>query len=145
MKIAFYKNHLDWSDKLIAYWTRHKYTHVELIYEGMWYSSSFFDGGVRSKMIHPNKENWDIYTFNQSFNHTNSIEFILTQIGKSYDLKGLIFAELLSLKHHEHSEWYCSELVHASLVIGEYKNVLPTNLISPGKLFEHLKPDLKLI
>ena len=47
-------------NRLIAWWTKGKYSHVEIVLsDGTSYSSSFMDGGVRGKHIQFNGSNWD--------------------------------------------------------------------------------------
>lgn len=62
MKIAFYKaEYGEWKDKLIAFVTRSKYSHCEIVFEdGMFGSASPRDSGVRMKMIEQNKH-WDFF------------------------------------------------------------------------------------
>ena len=46
MKVACYKGEGDWADKLIRFWTGGIYSHVEIVIGDLWYTSSWYDGGV---------------------------------------------------------------------------------------------------
>ena len=63
--LAFYKGNDKLLDKIITWTSRGLYSHVEIIIDGISYSSSGRDGGVRKKLLgfmsfsNPNK--WDIF------------------------------------------------------------------------------------
>jgi hypothetical protein len=142
MKIAFYKHNTRLLDKSISLWTGHKYSHCELIQNEYWYTSSWIDGGVRRKIIYPNSYSWDIYEFSTKFDEVKTEEFIIGQLGKGYDIKGIFLSQVIELNMENKTKWFCSELVHRALVIGGYPNIGNTSLISPGKLYNLLLPTL---
>ena len=49
VRLAFYKGEGDWVDKLVRWWTKSQYSHVEVV-GNMWVSSSPRDGGVNAKI-----------------------------------------------------------------------------------------------
>lgn len=51
VRLAFYKGEGDWVDKVVRWWTKSQYSHVEVIVGDTWYSSSPRDGGVRSMQM----------------------------------------------------------------------------------------------
>ena len=51
MKLAFYKGKGNWVDLIIRVFTNSPYSHVEIVLNKDWYSSSPRDGGVRVKQI----------------------------------------------------------------------------------------------
>lgn len=53
VQLALYKPHraMDIGGRLICLWTRSRYSHVEVVIDGICYSSSLRDGGVRAKRI----------------------------------------------------------------------------------------------
>ena len=60
MKLAFYKGREDFYDRLISWWTRGPYSHVELVInETYCMTSSPKDGGVRMKHIDFHPDHWD--------------------------------------------------------------------------------------
>lgn len=58
-KLAFYKGKGNWVDLLIRVFTHSKYSHVEIVHNKDWYSSSPRDGGVRVKQIVDDGNGWD--------------------------------------------------------------------------------------
>jgi hypothetical protein len=60
--LAAYTPHR-WSDIggwAICWWTRSPYSHVEVVIDGLCYSSSMRDGGVRSKRIDLDQPHWRV-------------------------------------------------------------------------------------
>jgi uncharacterized protein YycO len=150
MQLAFYlAKYGDYQDKLIAWATGGKYSHVELIFKtGEWFSSSTRDGGVRFKKIMPNPEHWDYTTIEVS----DSQEFRMyvwceSQVGKPYDWFGAIIAgSRFSIKKQTNtrSKWFCSEICGRSLIM---ENLIQskTDQITPNCLWNYLtntKPNL---
>ena len=45
IRLAFYKGKGDWVDKLVRWWTKSQYSHVEVVVGNTWISSSPRDGG----------------------------------------------------------------------------------------------------
>ena len=61
MKLAFYKGREDLYDRLISWWTRGPYSHVELVISDNYcMSSSPKDGGIRFKHIDLRPDHWDL-------------------------------------------------------------------------------------
>ena len=58
-KLAFYKAKGTLIDLLIRVFTNSKYSHVEIVCNKDWYSSSPRDGGVRVKQIIDDGNSWD--------------------------------------------------------------------------------------
>ena len=58
-KLAFYKAKGTWVDLLIRAFTHSPYSHVEIVCNRDWYSSSPRDGGVRIKQIVDDGNSWD--------------------------------------------------------------------------------------
>jgi hypothetical protein len=143
MKIIFYKASKGrLLDKLIAFWTLGKYSHVEIVYEGVAYSSSSRDGGVRRKIIDDFETSgkWDIFDIKID---PVQLQFLyhITQT-KKYDWVGIFLSELIKFNIQSKNRWYCSEWI-AFLYNMQSKNKIKTN-ISPNKLYKKFV-ELKLI
>ena len=67
VKIAMYKGRKRVFNRLVSWWTRGPYSHTELVIDGVCYSSSFLDKGVRKKAIELDPENTDYYSSYGSF------------------------------------------------------------------------------
>jgi len=105
MKIAFYQaKYGNKLDKLIAFWTHGSYSHVELIFDEWWYTSSPRDGGVRAKEIKPT-DHWHFIDLKvDNFLCRKTKLWFFTQQGIKYDYLGAVFG--LKTKNR----WYCSEI-----------------------------------
>lgn len=127
MKIAFYKWKWDWLDRLIRWGTASKYSHCEII---VWHNtcfwSSYRDGWVRTKIINLNSWNWDILEMEVSDELLSKI--MATQTGKKYDLKWILFSQLLKVNHHNPDKWFCSEIIAFILGYKEPESYSPWDL-----------------
>lgn len=60
VQLAARKHDTRWTSRVICWWTGSIYSHCELVVDGMCYSSSAMDKGVRCKQIELDPEKWDI-------------------------------------------------------------------------------------
>jgi hypothetical protein len=138
MKLAFYRaiagGLLDW---LIAMRHWGKYSHVELVFsDGLSFSSSIRDGGVRFKRIEYKPDRWDFL----DLPITAPEEYIVRrwaedQLGKGYDKPGIL-AYINPLRKQDPNRYYCSEICCEALQqIGWFRDVDPA-WVWPTKLFE---------
>ena len=99
-------------DKLIRLWTRSHYSHTELIIDGVWYSSSYRDGGARAKrIINPNPNNWDFVEV--EIDQAYAMHVFNKHKGQGYDRLGIFFSQITPLNIHSKNKVWCSELVAA--------------------------------
>jgi len=141
MYLAFYKAPGDWSDKLIRWWTKSKYSHVELVTDDFstMYSSSGMDGGVRKKPHYYNVNTWTYVEVSVSEELVKDI-FSETN-GSKYDWFGIL-GFILPLQDRT-NRWFCSEWCSNALKCGGDKRMYlqePSKL-SPGKLYNLVKKD----
>ena len=128
VKLAFYKGEGNWVDKVVRWWTKSQYSHVEVIVGDTWISSSPRDGGVRSmRMESYNAEHWDIIGY-PGVSASDVFDLFRNTKGSKYDFIGILFSQVLPIGLHSNTKWYCSEWA-AEL---KYDN---TN-ISPQELYE---------
>lgn len=116
MKIAFYKGEGNWTDKLIRLWTGGNYSHVEIVIGELWYTSSWYDGGVVRRKIDYKPENWDFLEVPDEL-ADNVIELYHNTKNQKYDLLGILFNEVFPFKMEDKNKWYCSEWVAKGLEI----------------------------
>lgn len=117
--LAFYKGPAnDWVHKTTHHatclWTRSKYSHVELVIDGVCYSASGRDGGVRKKVI-PNLNSsgrWDIYEV--KIDKAFALNLFKYEEGLGYDYLG-VAKFVLPFIPESQSRWYCSELIAAMM------------------------------
>lgn len=139
MKAAFYLGRkaenpsskmFDW---LVCAWTKSPYSHCELVIDGVCYSSSKRDGGVRAKEIDLKSGHWHVLEIGGD--KSAALKWFQGNSGARYDVAGL-FGFVLPFRTHNLNRWFCSEACAAALGIPE-----PWRY-SPHDLFEHLiKPD----
>ena len=135
MELWFYKaEHGDWKDRLIGWWTRGPYSHVEIAFsDGLCFSSSPRDGGCRFVKIDPS-DHWDSLSLRQSMEDmtarfvqsrqagispttiTNIYErkireWCETQVGKPYDWQAVLGFTFQEPAFEDREKWYCSEVV----------------------------------
>jgi hypothetical protein len=131
MQIAFYKGQGQFFDKCVRWKTGSPYSHCELIVDGISYSSSIRDGGVRGKVITFNPESWDIYTVPDNYAVALGLLFDRTK-GWAYDWEGILIGELFGTRAQNSRRYYCSEWC------GE---VFGYNNLSPDELWRRLLAD----
>jgi len=135
MKIAFYKAEGDWTDKLIRFWTVGNYSHCELVIGDDWYTSSWYDGGVVRRKIHPSTEHWDFIELPSKYIDRTLSLFNQTK-GAKYDLLGILLNEFIPLKKQDNKKWYCSEWCAEALGLGVK--------VSPNALYKVIKNNQEL-
>lgn len=131
--LAFYKGKGNLIDKIIRFWTKSKYSHVEIIINDVWVSSNP-KVGVTVNSLRPLTNKWDYIDVkvpkNEKYLQT-VLKFIELQKGKKYDLIGAIFGAGLNIDFEHKDKWFCSELVAAILLLFREKYIL-----------QHLKEDI---
>lgn len=139
MKIAFYKAKKSFIDKTICFFTNGPYSHAELIFDdGISFSSSLPDHGVRFKHITYNVQSWDFIVVNLSPENEHKVrDFCEKQQGKKYDLLGVL-GFVMPLQQ-EKKKWFCSEIIIRALQeAGLYRWVIPSR-IHPTALHDLLR------
>ncbi|MFZ6773021.1 hypothetical protein ACO0LB_09945 [Undibacterium sp. SXout7W] len=122
MRIAFYAANHDGLpgiyNRLVKWWTRGRYSHVEILFtDGLCASSSFMDGGVRFKHIDLDIKKWEFITVPDELEPAARAWFEQHQ-GQKYDVLGNVHF-ILSIVVGEKRKWFCSEAVAAALGIRE--------------------------
>lgn len=140
MKAAFYKGTRPGIAGLYSiltrWWTKSKYSHVELVLPtGRAWSSSFEDGGVRSKLIDFDPARWDLVDLPPALEQA-AVAWFEAHRGAGYDLVGNL-QFVLSPIPHSRRRWFCSEAVAAALGIPDPWRYSPGTLASALTL---LKP-----
>lgn len=140
--VAFKKKKpgMSFVNKVICWWTKSKYYHVELIIGNKWISSNPDVGGVTINDLQPLNDNWDYcalkpieITTEQS---TKILTWINSQSDKKYDWSGIIHSMVFPFGMHDNNKWFCSEICTAILKLYLQEEVLQVqpNTVSPGGL-----------
>ncbi len=120
MRFAFYKaEYGDWLDKLIAWYTRGPYSHVEMFFEkdNICFSSSPRDGGTRWKTIPDIKTSGKWVIVDTPYVDENKLKIKCNaQLGKKYDWFCIFFNFVIPFDIHDPKRWICSEIC-AKLVL----------------------------
>ncbi|WP_194094685.1 hypothetical protein [Marivivens aquimaris] len=130
--LAFYKDDSRWLDKIIQLATGGPYSHVEMIAGPaevdechLCLSSSWRDGGVRSKYIRLRSEAWDVVQLPVPAECTSFIE---TRLGLKYDVAGVLLSRVCPLDIFGPNRWFCSEIIAAALGMSRYHAISPNGL-----------------
>ena len=133
--LAAYTPH-KWHDvggRLICWWTRSPYSHVEIVINGVCYSSSLRDGGVRKKVIDLDKPWWRVIPITWR-DEEAALRVFRRYEGQPYGWTDLITQHVLRLPVDDPG-LLCSEL--CALMLG-----LPESTargMSPGQLVEYVE------
>lgn len=119
MYLAFYKaTNDDLKGRLINRLSgNYGYSHVELVFsDGMSFSSSPRDGGVRFKAIEFNPDRWVFFRLRYTPKHEAIIRARARSIeGAEYDWLGIFCHQLLPVGVQNDSKWWCSEAIQWAL------------------------------
>lgn len=131
VQVALYKGRSRLFDRVVQWWTRGPYSHVEIVthrsYSGAaaCISSSWLDGGVRGKWIHLRPDRWDV--FEVEGDSQAAIAWLERHQGKPYDTLGLLGFVFRPMKDNRR-RWFCSEAVAAILGYPEPWRFSPNDL-----------------
>ena len=132
VQLALYKGKGQIGNAAIRIWTGSKYSHCELVVDGMAYSSSIRDGGVRAKRIDFDPAHWDFVALPDEFAPRILAHYQATR-GASYGWRDLLLSQVLNMGKDEDGAAFCSEWCAAA--IG-----LPTPTIYSPKTLGELVP-----
>ena len=127
---------------LIALRTLGKYSHCEFIYNNEVYLAN--PGGVRKKQ-YITSDNTDIFELHEHIQIPVVLDEFEKVVGKGYDYRAILFAQLLELGIEHDDKYFCSELCIHLINKGldeslTYKlKQLRPSAFSPSKLFKYLK------
>ena len=127
MKLAFYKAKGDWVDLLIRVFTNSKYSHVEIVHNKDWYSSSPRDGGVRVKQIQDDGNSWDFIEVD--IDKERLYQKYREYKGRGYDFKAILLSNILPIGWHSKSKMTCSEFVADVLGYGNPSKFNPQYIL----------------
>lgn len=121
-------------NRLVRWWTKSPYSHVELVVStGRAWSASFEDGGVRSKLIDFDPAKWDLFDLPPHLEE-QAVAWFTARRGAKYDLLGNLQFILAAIPHSR-ERWFCSEAVAAALGIPDPWRYDPSTLASAITLF----------
>ena len=139
VRVAFYKGPAGSFWQKVGHWatcvwTQSKYSHCEIEVDGVCYSSSARDGGVRAKEIDLGSGRWDVFDWPDDSAAERVHELFNATAGSAYDWAGVLRFILPVLPRRRWS-WFCSEWCSLPLGFGEPQ-------IPPQVLYELVKARL---
>lgn len=132
MQLAFYKGPPTELQHRLAHWlicvlTFSRYSHVELVIDGVCWSSSFRDGGVRPARINLASGHWDV--FEVAGDPERALAWFRAHRGEPYDWWGMLrVCPLLRWLPRTPFARFCSEAMAAAL------GAQDPETFSPGRL-----------
>lgn len=138
--LALYKGPADDLMHVISHWVTcivlsirdlkiTKYSHTEVCIDGVCYSSSVRDKGVRSKVINLDSGKWDYIDITGKVDKEYALKVFESKKGKKYDWFGALGFGLPFLKQNPDKE-YCFEITAEMLHLPDASKVTPTKLIA---------------
>lgn len=110
---------------LVCILTLSRYSHCELVIDGTCYSSSFRDGGVRSKLIDFTNGKWDVFPI--AGDEEAAWRWFQEHKGQRYDWQGIV-RFVLPFVRQRPDEFFCSEAVAAALGLPRASRITPQDL-----------------
>ena len=128
--MAFYKGKGNFFDAVVRFVTRSEYSHCEIVIDGLCWSASPRDGGIRCALINLQSGHWDVIDIQGDA--AAATLWFRSREGAGYDWVGLIRTVIPFFPHSE-TKWFCSEACGAALGISASR-------LSPQDLFDLLRP-----
>jgi hypothetical protein len=139
VEVLFYKADKGaWDDKLIACWTRGKYSHTELKIGNICYTS-YPNKGVVRRNLNVTERLYEIIELEIAENDINKIiDFYNQTQGNKYDWFGIL-GFIFPLQDRS-DRWFCSEWVTKALQLAGVEKLwlLEPSKTSPNKLYKTL-------
>ena len=126
MRLALYKGKGRIGNAAIRWWTRSPYSHCELVIDGVAYSSSIMDSGVRAKRIEFDPEHWDFVDLPWASAALVKSTFASTQ-GDPYGWGDLFWRQVFNRPGDTHGQ-FCSEWCARALGLPNPQQYSPATL-----------------
>lgn len=114
VQLALYKGKGKIGNALIRWWTRSPYSHCELVVNGVCYSSSIMDGGVRPKSIDLNTGHWELIDLPEILEAGVLAYFAATE-GDEYGWIDLLLSQVFNTASDQRGAAFCSEWCAAAI------------------------------
>lgn len=134
MQLALYKGKGLIGNAFIRWWTGSQYSHCELVINGMCYSSSVQDKGVRRKSIDLNDGKWDVIDLPWG-NEQKVLDYFTTTDSNTYGWLSLLFSQMFNRNSPTKGSQFCSEWAAAALGLPNPASYSPRTL---GDLVQYL-------
>lgn len=112
----------------ICLYTLSRWSHCEIVIDGVCYSSSARDGGIRAKAINLHDGKWDVF-YLDGVSKDDVLEWFNKNMGKPYDWFGVARFVLPFLRQRP-DEWFCSEACAEAIGVRDGCGMSPDDLFS---------------
>ena len=154
IRIAFFKAGTTMFHKIVRYWTKSSYSHVEIVLPDneTWVSiSPFIFKHVAARiMTNVGECDWDFIELSVTHEELSALkDFISETTGDGYDWVGMLLSQFLPVIIKSKGMWYCSSwvffaLLYAGILKSKNTRIYETPALSPGKLHELLTHDVAI-
>lgn len=127
--LAVRKNDNRIGARLIQLWTGSIYSHCELVVDGVCYSSSVMDKGVRAKVIELEPAKWDVIAL-PWVNPADVVSYFKQTDSNTYGWASLITSQLFNRSKPDDDSQFCSEWCAAAI------GVKDPSMYSPSALYK---------
>lgn len=129
-------------DYAIRIWTLSPYSHSEFQFsdgESMGVCLTLPPKVTRRRVVYG--PSWELVDLDVPIERELKIkEFIIKQLGKDYDWKGIFLSQVLPFKSEDPTKWFCSELCMASFKYAGYFPDEVASKIHPGRFYKCIQP-----
>lgn len=108
VQLALRKNDTRIGARFIQYWSGSIYSHCELVVDGLCYSSSIVDKGVRVNKIDLEPDKWDIIDLPWA-NSEQVLKYFKETDSNTYGWLSLIGSQLFNRNQTDKTSQFCSE------------------------------------
>ena len=133
--LVLYKGKGKIGNAITRWWTGSPYSHCELVMDGVCYSASFMDGGVRAKEINLASGNWEMPIPLPWADRRRVLWYFEQTKGRKYDWLGIFGAQLFNRRRQDPMRFFCSEWCGAAITLPSAEIYNPATL---GKLCEFM-------
>lgn len=134
VQLALRKHDTRLTARAIQWWTDSIYSHCELVVDGLCYSSSAMDGGVRCKEIHLDPEKWDVIDLPWA-DGAQIVAYFRATDHHRYGWVGLVTSQLFNLNRETAGAQFCSQWCGAALALPAPSSLSPRTL---GEWCDHI-------
>lgn len=127
VQLALRKNDTRTTAKAIQWWTNSIYSHCELVVDGMCYSSSAMDGGVRGKQIYLDPEKWDVIDL-PWVRGEDVVDYFVATDHHFYGWMGLVYSQVFNRNWSGEAHQFCSQWCAAAMGLPNPASYSPATL-----------------
>jgi len=134
VQLALHKNDLRIGSRLIAWWTGSPYSHCELVVDGVCYSSSILDKGVRRKAVGPGADQislapdkWDLIDLPRA-NANSIVRYFGETDANKYGWFALVASQIFNRNQTDKDSQFCSEWCASALGMPNPSSYSPGSL-----------------